>query len=101
MNFGLTADELTALGLLNHVTAWGEISRDPDIKHLLDDPKLIQDYVDMEALIRAVASMIEANNAAIYSSLKRLRSSNEQIITLAELLNNPVPNRNIEDFDDE
>ena len=25
----------------------------------------------------------------------------EQITTLAELLNNPVPNRNIEDFNDE
>lgn len=76
MKIGLSADDLVQWGMSSYQEtvkfAFMAITEDPDLNWLTDNPEEIQKLSMGEAIIRAVATMIEVNNASLYSSLKHL-----------------------------
>lgn len=82
MKIGLSADELIQWGMSSYQEtvkyAFRAIAEDPDLNWLTSNPEEIQKLSLGEAVIRAVAVMIEANNAALYSSLKHFAASQDQ-----------------------
>jgi len=74
MSIGLSADELIQWGMSSYQETIGQvfksINEDSDLNWLTNDPKEVQKMAMGEAVIRAVAVMIETNNAALDASLK-------------------------------
>lgn len=83
MKIGLSADELITLGIAKYQETLSQvfenIANDSDIDWLhKGNPELIQKASIGEAVIRAVATMIELNNAALQADLEKLEAFRDQ-----------------------